>query len=113
MPTHWVHQGESLDSFGLMMNFWWQVSSLRVLSPYFTLMHSLITIRGLTPGERAAWRAVFDVYAFNPDSDPSQYLSEAALGILNPLTSVQVQGLIVALQESLDRARRNQAPPAP
>ncbi len=113
MPTHWVHQGESLDSFGLMMNFWWQESSLRVLSPYFTLMHSLITIRGLTPGERAAWRAVFDVYAFNPDSDPAQYLSEAALGILNPLTSVQVQGLIASLQVSLERAKRSLAPPEP
>lgn len=113
MPTHWVHQGESLDTFGLMMNFWWQESSLRVLSPYFTLMHSLITIRGLTPGERAAWRAVFDVYAFNPDSDPAEYLSEAALGILNPLTTVQVQGLIASLQVSLERAKRSLAPPAP
>ncbi|MGH8253321.1 MAG: cupin-like domain-containing protein [Steroidobacteraceae bacterium] len=111
MPTHWVHQGESLDSFGLMMNFWWQASALRVLSPYFTLMHSLITMRGLTPVERAAWRAVFDVYVFNSDCDPAQHLPEASRGILNPLTPVQVQGLIGALQESLDRARRNLLPP--
>lgn len=113
MPTHWVHQGESLDHFGLMLNFWWQVSSLRVLSPYFTLMHSLITIRGLSPLERAAWRAIFDVYTFNPDSDPSQYLSEAALGILNPLTAAQVQGLIASLQVSLERAKRGIPRPAP
>ena len=113
MPTHWVHQGESLDSFGLMMNFWWQVSSQRVLSPYFTLMHSLITIRGLSPGERAAWRAVFDVYAFNSDTDPAQYLSEAQLGVLNPLTTEQVQGLIASLQVSLELAKRSLAPPTP
>ena len=113
MPTHWVHQGESLDSFGLMLNFWWQVSPMQVLSPYFTLMHSLITIRGLSPGERAAWRTVFDVYAFNPDIDPAKYLPEAALGILGPLTIAQVQGLIASLQVSLERAKRSLAPPAP
>jgi len=113
MPTHWVHQGESLEKFGLMMNFWWQVSPQQALSPYFTLMHSLITIRGLSPSERAAWRTVFDVYAFNPDIDPAKYLSEAELGVLNRLTTAQVQGLIASLQVSLERAKRGLAPPAP
>ena len=112
LPSHWVHHAESLDTFGLMMNFWWHIAPRQLLSPYFTLMHSLLTIRGLTPSERAAWRAIFDVYAFQPDSDPAQYIPEAARGVLDPLTPSQAQQLIAMLQESLERAKRNAAPAA-
>jgi len=112
LPSYWIHHAESLDTFGLMMNFWWHVAPRQLLSPFFTLMHSLLTIRGLTPAERAAWRAMFEVYAFQPDSDPAQYIPEAARGVLDPLTPSQAQQLIVMLQESLERAKRIAAPPA-
>ncbi len=110
LPTHWVHHAESLDRFGLMMNFWWHIAPRQLLSPYFTLMHSLLTIRGLTPAERSAWRAIFDVYAFQPDSDPAEYMPAAARGVLDALTPSQAQQLIAMLQESLELARRNAGP---
>ena len=112
LPSHWVHHAESLDTFGLMMNFWWHIAPRQLLSPYFTLMHSLLTIRGLTPAERAAWRAIFDVYAFQPDSDPAQYMPAAAHGVLDALTSAQARQLIAMLQESLELAKRNAGPAA-
>ena len=110
LPSHWVHHAESLDTFGLMMNFWWHIAPRQLLSPYFTLMHSLLTIRGLTPPERAAWRGIFDVYAFQPDSDPAQYIPAAARGVLDALTSEQARQLITMLQESLELAKRNTGP---
>jgi hypothetical protein len=111
LPAHWVHHAESLDTFGMMMNFWWHIAPRQLLSPYFTLMHSLLTIRGLSDHERAAWRAIFDVYAFAPDSDPAEYLPAAARGVLDTLTPSQAQQLIAMLQESLELARRNAGQP--
>ena len=111
LPAHWVHHAESLDTFGMMMNFWWHIAPRQLLSPYFTLMHSLLTIRGLPDHERAAWRAIFDVYAFASDSDPAEYLPAAARGVLDTLTPSQAQQLIAMLQESLELARRNAAQP--
>ena len=110
LPAHWVHHAESLDTFGMMMNFWWHIAPPQLLSPYFTLMHSLLTIRGLAPAERAAWRAIFDVYVFQPDSDPAQYLPAAARGFLGTLTPAQARQLIAMLQESLELAKRNTGP---
>ena len=89
------------------MNFWWHIAPRQLLSPYFTLMHSLLTIRGLSAHERAAWRAIFDVYAFAPDSDPAQYMPAEARGVLDALSPTQAQQLIAMLQESLQLAKRN------
>jgi hypothetical protein len=105
MPSFWVHHAESLDAFGLMMNFWWQHAPRQLLSPYYTLMHSLLTIRGLAPAERAAWREVFDVYLFQPDSDPADYIPEQARGVLGPLTSTQTRQLMAMLQDSLEKVK--------
>jgi hypothetical protein len=68
-------------------------------------MHSLLTICGLAPAECAAWREVFDVYLFQPDSYPADYIPEQARGVLGPLISTQARQLMAMLQDSLEKAK--------
>lgn len=86
MPSLWVHHVESLDSFGAMMNFWWRDGPKHLITPFFTMLHALLTVRGLPPAERDAWRVMFDHFVFEQNGDPFAHLPEEARGVFGPTT---------------------------
>jgi hypothetical protein len=105
IPSLWIHHAESLDAFGLMMNFWWQLTPPHMQSPLFTLLHAMLTLRDLPPAERERWRRVFDLYVFEQDGDPMAHIPEAARGLFAPLTPERAQAVAAHLQESLQRVK--------
>lgn len=86
LPSLWWHHVESLDPVGAMINFWWRDGPDWLMTPLFTLFHSLLTIRDLPPIERAAWRVFFDHYIFQTGDDPWAHLPEPARGLFGDLT---------------------------
>jgi len=105
MPGLWVHHAESLDGFGLMMNFWWQSWPVQQLSPFLTMLHALLTVRNLPPTLREGWRALFDLYVFQTDGDPMAHIPEQARGLFATSTPQRTLAIISQLQQSLEQLK--------
>jgi len=83
LPYQWFHHVEALDSFNVLVNYWWNRAPTGVVgTPWDVLMHGLMSLRGLPPAQRRAWRAVFDHYVFLLNGDPGAHLPAYARGIL-------------------------------
>lgn len=101
VPSLWFHHVESPDPFGAMLNFWWRDAPSYLFTPMITLMHSLLSLRGLPERERDAWKTVFDHYIFETDGDPMAHLPESARGIFGRMTPERLQKLKFYLGKTL------------
>jgi len=101
VPSLWFHHVENDEPVGAMLNFWWRDAPAYMFTPMITLMHSLLSIRELPECERAAWKTVFDHYAFQVNGDPVAHLPEAARGLFGTLTPEKIRRLKYYLGKSL------------
>ncbi|MBY0563838.1 MAG: cupin-like domain-containing protein [Hyphomonadaceae bacterium] len=91
LPSLWIHHVEARDPFGVMMNFWWRDGPPHLITPFFTMLHALLTLRGMPANERQAWRAMFDHFIFEQNGDPFAHLPEHARGIFGEMTPERLQ----------------------
>lgn len=103
LPSLWWHHVESLEDFGAMINLWWRDGPEYLTTPMLTLLHALLTIRDLPPGERQQWRAFFDHYIFQTGDDPVAHLPPDARGILGSMTGSIRARIKAILLQSLQR----------
>jgi len=102
-PSMWWHQVEALDPFNILINYWWDTAPAFIDSPMNTLMHGLLSLRGRSDSERAAWRAVFDYYLFGPAEAAAGHLPAHARGNLGPLDLMQARRLRALILNRLNR----------
>lgn len=102
-PAMWWHQVEALESFNVMINYWWNTSPRFMDTPQNTLLHALLSLRDRSEHEKRAWRAMFDYYVFGPADKAAAHLPEAARGNLAPLDEDKARRLRAKLLERLNR----------
>ncbi len=102
IPSLWWHQVESLDTFNVLINYWWEYGAPNTGSPFEAMVHGLLTIRQLPPEKRRAWQTFFDHYVFDEDN-PAEHLEpeqRRALGDMNPELAKYLKGF---LRNGLDK----------
>lgn len=101
LPSMWFHHVESHDPLSVLINYWWRDAEPYMITPLFTLLHGLLSIREMPQHERDIWRQMFDHYLFQTDGDPMEHIPEEARGIFQKMTPERVAGLREYLLKSL------------
>lgn len=87
IPSMWWHSVEALDTFNVMMNFWWRREGKEFLGdPEAALIHAIMTLRDLPDDKRRVWETLFSHYVFNHVASHIEHIPEVGQGIMAPLT---------------------------
>jgi hypothetical protein len=106
IPPLWWHHVESLESFNVLVNYWWHDlvgDGALADSAFDALLHAILGIRGLPPATRRAWGAFFDQYVFDDEAESLEHISLNRRGILGALSSAQLAGLRAHLAAKMAR----------
>ena len=103
IPSMWWHHVESLDSFNVLVNYWWRQSPAYMDTPMNTLLLALMTVRDLPPAQRAAWQGLFQHYVFDSDGSEAAHIPPAARRVLAPLDGDAARMLRAHLLNKLKR----------
>lgn len=102
IPTLWWHCVEGLAPFNTLVNYWWQESPSYFEPPMQSLLHCLLSIKGLPAAQRAAWKALFDYLIFQ-DGTSLEHLTAAQRGLFGELTPERASSIRAMLLERLSR----------
>jgi len=103
IPSMWWHHVEGLDSFNVLINYWWRPSPAYMGSPMNVLNHALLSIRDLPAAQRKAWHGIFEHYVFAPGEDVTAHIPEEKLGALAPVDDLSARKLRALLLKQLNR----------
>ncbi len=103
IPSMWWHHIEGLDSFNVLINYWWRQSPGYMDAPVNTLMHAILTLRELPPPQRLAWQEVFRHYIFEADGSEAAHIPDPARGVLGPLDLDKARSMRAAIIQKLKR----------
>ena len=103
IPSMWWHHVEALDSFNVLMNYWWRQSPDYMDTPTHTLMQALLSIRDLPPAQRKVWQEIFRHYVFEADEQTSAHIPPAARRALAPLDEDAARTLRAQLLKMMNR----------
>jgi hypothetical protein len=106
IPPLWWHHVESLESFNVLVNYWWhdsQGDGALADSAFDALLHAMLSIRALPPATRRAWGAFFEQYVFGEQAEVVAHIPEQRRGILGNLSAEQLAGLRAHLAKKLMR----------
>lgn len=98
IPSMWWHHVEALDSFNVLVNYWWRNSPSFMGGPLNVLQHAMLGLRDLPPEQRAVWQDLFKYYVFEPNQENFAHIPERARGVLNSLTedaAKQIRALLI------------------
>jgi Cupin-like domain len=93
IPYMWWHHVESLDSFNLLANYWWNETppALPGLTLVDVIVHARLAFSAATPQQRRAWRAML-TYAVGEDVLPAEVPADRG-GIMGAIGEMARQSL--------------------
>ncbi len=103
IPSMWWHHVEGLDSFNVLINYWWRQSPNFMSTPVNALSHAFLTIRDLPAEQRSAWQQIFQHYVFEADEHSFEHIPERARGQLQPIDEQTARKLRAELLNKLNR----------
>jgi hypothetical protein len=103
IPSMWWHHIESLDSFNVLLNYWWRQSPAHMDSPMNALMLAIMSVRDLPQEQRQAWQNSFRHYVFEADERTASHIPERARRVLAPLDDTAARELRARLIKKLNR----------
>jgi Cupin-like domain len=106
IPPLWWHHVQSLESFNVLVNYWWRDNAEEVAradSGFDALLHGILSIRALPPATRRAWRDLFEQYVFGDGAAATAHIPQERRGILGPLSDEQTAALRAQLVKRLSR----------
>jgi hypothetical protein len=103
IPALWWHNVEGLEDFNVLVNYWWRDVPDYFDSPSTSLLHCLLTIKGLPPEQRRGWRAIFDYLIFQSEGTALEHLPPESRRLFGDLTEANAQRIRSLLTKSLSR----------
>jgi hypothetical protein len=101
IPALWWHGVESLETFNILVNYWWGDNQENRFSPRDSLLHCMMSISKLDSKKRESWRHLFDYYVFKTMDEPSGHLPKDLNDILTGLSSEEELAIGEYLSEKL------------
>jgi hypothetical protein len=103
LPYFWWHHVQTLDDLNILVNYWWNDAEPGLGSPFDALLHAILAIRDMPERQRAAWRTMFEHYAFGLNGDPVGHLPVEARGTLGRHDAHTRQHIRMMLLNSIGR----------
>lgn len=101
IPALWWHGVESLETFNILVNYWWGDNQDNKFSPGDSLLHCMMSISKLDPAKRESWRHIFDYYVFKTMGEPADHLPKDLNDIMTDLSTEQESAIGEFLAEQL------------
>lgn len=103
IPAMWWHHVEGLETFNILVNHWWRDVPAHMGAPGDALLHAILELRDLPPGQRKAWKAFFDHYVFDAGADTVAHIPAGRRGVLGELDDDAARRLRGLLRNRLNR----------
>ena len=103
IPAMWWHHVEALDSFNVLVNYWWKQTPDYMDPAMNAVMMAIMCVRDLPPEQRKAWANIFDHYVFNADSETVAHIPQYARRVLGDMDANATRILRAQLLKKLNR----------
>jgi len=103
IPSMWWHHVEGMETFNVLINYWWTAFPAYVGSPQDAFQHALMNIKSLPDDERQSWKAIFDYYIFDAKPDSFAHIPAEKLGVLGEVDEMAIRRIRAQLLNRLNR----------